>query len=110
MILTGENRSIGRSNHSSAPLPITNLRRTDPWLKTSLRGERPTIKCIGQGTVLKTNINLNYAWRFSSYREANNAIPVKKIQKLLLYKEIIMLVVRTVRKCSLWVERKIFEW
>jgi hypothetical protein len=38
MILTGENRSTCRSNHSSAPLPITNLRRTDPWLKPELRG------------------------------------------------------------------------
>jgi hypothetical protein len=94
MILTRENRSTWRSNHSNAPLPITNLRRTDPWLKPGLRGEKPTINRIGQGTALKTKISLNYTLRFSSYRKANNSISVKKIPEVI--------VVQGDNHCLLW--------
>jgi hypothetical protein len=45
---------------SSAPLPITDLRRTDPGLKPGLRGERPTINRLDCEMVLKTKFNLNY--------------------------------------------------
>jgi hypothetical protein len=66
----------------SATLSTTNPTWTGVWSRPSLCSEMPATKRLSHGTApLKTKINLNYMWSFSSYRTVNTLRP------LILYSE-----------------------
>ena len=71
MILTGENRSTGRSICRTATWSTTNFTRTDLGSNLCLRCEWPATDRLSHGPVLKTTINPKRTKTLRSYRAVN---------------------------------------